>query len=67
MGPLGMVRNLQGGNASPQILDKVVSGGLDVGYEITGAALTGGSLEFHCVWVPLDDNGLVEAGAGGTL
>jgi len=55
------------GNASSLILDKIVSGGLDVGYEITGAALTGGSLEFHCVWVPLDDTGNVEAGAGGTL
>ncbi len=55
------------GNASSLILDKIVSGGLDVGYEITGAALTGGSLEFHCVWVPLDGTGNVEAGAGGTL
>jgi len=55
------------GNASSLILDKIVSGGLDVGYEITGAALTGGALEFHCVWVPLDGTGNVEAGAGGTL
>ena len=55
------------GNTSSLILDKIVSGGLDVGYEITGAALTGGVLEFHCVWVPLDGTGNVEAGAGGTL
>lgn len=55
------------GNTSSLILDKIVSGGLDVGYEITGAALTGGALEFHCVWVPLDGTGNVEAGAGGTL
>ena len=38
MGPLGMVRNLQGG-----------------------------VLVFHCVWGPLDGDGLVEAGAGGAL
>ena len=55
------------GNTSTLVLDKIVSGGLDVGYEITGAALTGGVLEFHCVWVPLSSDGLVEAGAGGTL
>ena len=67
MGLLGMVRNLQGGNVSSLILDKIVSGGLDVGYEITGAALTGGVLVFHCVWVPQDGDGLVEAGAGGAL
>lgn len=48
------------------IMDYVITG-LDVGYEITGAALTGGVLEFHCVWVPLDSSGLVEAGAGGAL
>ena len=55
------------GNTSSLVLDKVVSGGLDVGYEITGAALTGGVLVFHCVWVPLDGDGVVEAGAGGAL
>jgi len=45
----------------------VVGGGLDVGYEITGAALTGGTLLFHCWWSPLDATGAVAAGAGGTL
>lgn len=55
------------GNTSSLILDKVIAGGMDVGYEITGAALTGGVLEFHCVWVPLSSDGLVEAGAGGAL
>lgn len=55
------------GAASSLILDKIVSGGLDVGYEITGAALTGGVIDFHCVWAPLDDTGNVTAGAGGTL
>jgi hypothetical protein len=47
-------------------MDYVING-LDIGYEITGAALTGGVLVFHCVWEPLNDSGLVEAGAGGTL
>jgi len=41
--------------------------GYDIGYEITGAALTGGSLTWHCVWEPLNSTGLVTAGAGGVL
>lgn len=45
----------------------IVPGGLDVGYEISGAALTGGTLVFHCVWEPLDATGAVVAGAGGVL
>lgn len=49
------------------MLDKIVSNGLDIGYEITGAALTGGILDFHCWWEALDATGRVEAGAGGTL
>ncbi len=48
------------------IMDYVING-LDIGYEITGAALTGGVLVFHCVWEPLNGSGLVEAGAGGAL
>lgn len=48
------------------IMDHVING-LDVGYEITGAALTGGSLVFHCVWEPLNSSGNVVAGAGGVL
>ena len=48
------------------VLDHVVNG-LDVGYEITGAALTGGSIVFHCVWEPINSTGNVAAGAGGTL
>lgn len=48
------------------VMDYVING-LDIGYEITGAALTGGVLVFHCVWEPLNDSGLVEAGAGGAL
>lgn len=48
------------------IFDKVINN-YDVGYEITGAALTGGSLVFHCVWEALNSTGSVSAGAGGTL
>lgn len=52
---------------SAAVLDKVVAGGLDVGYEITGAALTGGKIVYHCWWKDLDGTGNVVAGAGGTL
>lgn len=45
----------------------VVGGGLDVGYEIAGEALTGGSIIFHVFWTPLDATGAVVAGAGGVL
>ena len=41
--------------------------GLDVGYEITGAALTGGTLIFDVWWEALDSTGSVTAGAGGSL
>lgn len=52
--------------ASTAILDKVVNGE-DVGYEITGAALTDGTLVFHCYWEPLNATGNIVEGAGGTL
>jgi len=48
------------------MFDKIVNGS-DIGYEITGAALTGGTLVFHCVWEALNATGSVSAGAGGTL
>lgn len=48
-------------------MDFIVGGGLDVGYEITGAALTGGAISFHIYWEPMDGTGTVVAGAGGTL
>ena len=58
MGLLGMVRNLQGGNVNALASNHIA---------VTAAALTGGVLVFHCVWGPLDGDGLVEAGAGGAL
>lgn len=48
-------------------LSFIVGGGIDVGYEITGAALTGGTLLFHVWWTPLDATGAVAAGTGGAL
>lgn len=55
------------GNTGTLVLDKIVAGGLDVGYEITGAALTDGTLVFHCWWVPVGPTGRVTAGTGGAL
>lgn len=52
---------------SGAILDHVITGGKDVGYEITGADLTDGTLVFKCWWEPLDSTGNVVAGAGGVL
>lgn len=49
------------------IMDYVIPNGQDVGYEITGAALTGGVLHFHCVWEPLDPGATVTAGDGSAL
>lgn len=48
-------------------LDVVVNGGLDIGYEITGAALTEGTMVFHVFWEAINATGAVVAGAGGTL
>lgn len=52
------------GNTSTLLLDKIVAGGLDVGYEITADTLTGGAITFHCWWEPLDATGAVVAADG---
>jgi hypothetical protein len=49
------------------MIDKVVVGGLDVGYTVGAAALTGGCIRWHIWWEPLDATGNVAAGAGGGL
>lgn len=59
--------DLQAAFATAFVVDKVIAGGLDIGYEITGAALTGGTLVFHTWWWPLNATGAVAAGAGGAL
>jgi len=51
---------------STVVFDQVVNG-LDIGHEVAGAALTGGTLVYHCVWEPLNLRGSVSAGAGGSL
>ena len=56
-----------GKRASIDLLDFVIGGGKDVGYTIATAALTGGSIVFHCWWEPIDATGSVAAGAGGVL
>ncbi len=48
------------------VMDYVING-VDVGYEITGAALSDGTLVIHCVWDALNATGNVAAGAGGVL
>lgn len=55
------------GDTDTMVLDKTITGGLDVGYEIAGEALTDGTLVFHCWWEDLDGSGNVVAGAGGAL
>lgn len=41
--------------------------GLDYGYSIASAAMTDGTIEAVCFWTPMSSDGLVVAGAGGTL
>jgi hypothetical protein len=55
------------GDFATVILDKVITNGLDVGYEIAGEALTDGIIEFHCWWEPISSDGNVVVGAGGSL
>ena len=47
--------------------DYVIGNGQDIGYEITGAALTGGTLIFNCWWSPWSAGASVGLGAGGAL
>jgi len=43
------------------------SNGLDIGYTVAAAALTGGILVFHVWWKPVVPGASVAAGAGGTF
>jgi len=53
-------------NTATAIVDKVVIGE-DIGYEIDTAALTDGTMVFHCWWQPISAGSVVVAGAGGAL
>lgn len=52
--------------ATVMIFDYVING-LHIGYEITGGAMTDGTLVFHCVWEPLASGATVVAGPGTAL
>jgi hypothetical protein len=49
------------------LIDQVIPGGIDVGYEIATSAPSGGSLKFHCLWTQLNPSGAVVAGVGSAL
>lgn len=51
--------------AKVSFIDQIVTG--DVGFEITGSALTGGTLLFVVFWEPAASGSTVVAGAGGAL
>ncbi|MCK9474257.1 hypothetical protein [Sulfurimonas sp.] len=53
-----------GGNYSTLVLDKVVVGGSDVGYEIKTDTLESGVIEFHYAWLPISADGNVVAADG---
>jgi hypothetical protein len=46
-------------------MEIVVCNGKDIGYEVTGATLTSGSMVFHIYWTKMDSSGAVAAGEGG--
>jgi hypothetical protein len=52
--------------AASSLVDQIVSA-VDVGYEIQIAALTAGTIVFHCWWEPLNATGAVVAGDGSAL
>jgi len=55
------------GLSSSVVIDFIVSNGTDIGYEITGAALTGGTLEFDLYYEALNSTGAVVLGDGSAL
>lgn len=57
----------QYGDTGAMELNKKIFNGLDIGYEIKAANLTGGSIKFHCWWVPETSTGSVMAGSGIAL
>lgn len=53
--------------ARSSVIDRIVTGGVDIGYEIAVAALTGGALSFYCWWAPISSDGDVTTATGGSL
>ena len=53
--------------ATTSVLDRVVSGGADVGYTIGTAAATAGAIDFYCWWEPLTPGSVVLPGLGGAF
>jgi hypothetical protein len=49
------------------LIDQVVPNGINIGYEISGSAPSGGTLRFHALWTPLSPSGQVTAGLGSAL
>lgn len=52
--------------AKSSVLDFIVCD-LDIGYEITAAALTGGQIDFHIWTIPLSPATVILSGSGGAL
>jgi hypothetical protein len=48
------------------LIDQVIPGGINVGYEIGTSAPSGGTLRFHCLWTPLSPSGQVTACTTGS-
>lgn len=49
------------------LIDKVVTGGVDIGYEISTTDFTNGELKFYVWYEPISSTGAVTAGTGSTL
>ena len=45
----------------------MISGGINNGYEITVAAMTGGTMDAYCFWTPISDGSTVTAGTGAAF
>jgi hypothetical protein len=48
------------------LIDQIVPNGINIGYEISGSAPSGGTLRFHCLWTPYSPSGQVTAVTTGS-
>ena len=53
--------------ATTSLIDRVVTAGRDIGYEILTAAATGGTIVWYCWWEMLSPGSSVVVAAGGAL